>query len=156
MVTTLQSMLDLRLEVPPSPWQGPVPVPDLDSQAFWAGLREHRLLIMRCGSCRFWVHPPLAGCPRCLSTQLSAEQVSGHGTVYSFTVVNREFAPGIKPPYVVAYVDLDEQESLRLTTNLVNIRIGDIKMGMPVQVLFYDAGDVTLALFEPAGGGASV
>ena len=111
---------------------------------------------MRCTECGYWVHTPLAGCPRCLSADLRAEQVSGRATVYSFTVVNREFAPGIKPPYVVAYVDLEEQENLRFTTNLVNVRIGDITIGMPVRVLFHDIGDMSLALFEPAGGSASV
>jgi uncharacterized protein len=155
-VTSLQSMLDIQLGVPPSPWQGPVPVPDIDSAPFWDGLRREQLMILRCQSCGYWVHPPLAGCPRCLSPNLTAERVSGRGVVYSFTVVNREFAPGIKPPYVVAYVDLEEQEALRMTTNLVNVRIGDIKIGMPVQVLFHHAGDMTLALFEPAGGDADV
>jgi uncharacterized protein len=155
-VTSLQSMLDLVLGVPPSPWQGPIPVPDRDSGPFWDGLRRHQLLIMRCAECGYWVHPPLAGCPRCLSPDLRAEPVSGRGTVYSFTVVNREFAPGIKPPYVVAYVDLEEQESLRFTTNLVNVQIGDIRIGMPVQVLFHDAANMTLALFEPLGGSAGV
>jgi hypothetical protein len=132
------------------PWQGPVPIPDLDSAAFWEGLSQHHLLIMRCNDCDYWVHPPLAGCPRCLSSSLSAQEVSGRGVLYSFTVVNREFAPGIKPPYVAAYVDLDEQEYLRLLTNIVNVRIGDIKIGMAVQVRFVDIGEATLAMFEPA------
>jgi uncharacterized OB-fold protein len=84
---------------------------------------------------------------------LTAEPVSGRGTVYSFTVANREFAPGIKPPYVVALVDLEEQESLRVVTNLVNVAAGDVRIGMGVRVLFCDLElddeDATLAFFEP-------
>ena len=134
-----------------------MPVADIDSAPFWAGLRRHQLLILRCDECRTFVHPPQASCPRCLSLAVTPEAVSGRGTVYSFTVANREFAPGIKPPYVVALVDLEEQVGLRLVTNLVNVAIGDVRIGMPVRVVFcdleLDGEDATLAFFEPAPGG---
>lgn len=141
------------LAPPSGPWTGPVPVPDIDSTAFWDGLRRHQLTILRCADCRHWVHPPQASCPGCLGMGVVPEAVSGRGVVYSFTIANREFAPGVKPPYVAALVDLEEQEALRLVTNLVNVRIEDVRIGMPVQVLFHDIGpQATLALFEPAGG----
>ena len=140
------------LAPPSGPWSGPVPVADLDSAPFWAGLRSHELRILRCVECRTFVHPPQASCPKCLSLDLDAEVVSGRGSVYSFTVVNREFAPGIKPPYVAALVDLVEQDGLRLVTNLVNVTIADVRIGMPVRVVFHDieGEDVTLAFFEPS------
>ena len=142
------------LAPPAGPWPGPIPVADIDSAAFWDGLRRHELVILRCGECRTWVHPPQASCPRCLSLSLTPEPVSGRGAVYSFTVANREFAPGIKPPYVVGLVDLEEQESLRIVTNLVNVAIGDVRIGMAVRVLFCDLDlggeEATLAFFEPA------
>ena len=144
---------DTYLAPPPGPWTGPVPVPDIDSEPFFAGLRRHCLGILRCTECRHWVHPPQASCPRCLSLSLTAETVSGRGTVYSFTVANREFAPGIKPPYIGALVDLEEQETLRIVTNIVNVAIGDVRIGMAVRVLFcdldLDGEDATLAFFEP-------
>ena len=37
-----------------------------------------------------------------------------------------------------------------MLTNLVNVRVGDIRIGMPVQVVFHDIGEMTLAYFEPA------
>ncbi|HYT38726.1 MAG TPA: OB-fold domain-containing protein [Acidimicrobiia bacterium] len=145
------------LAPPAGPWRGPIPVADIDSAPFWDGLRRHELLILRCRECRTFVHPPQASCPRCLSLDPAPEPVSGRGTVYSFTVANREFAPGIVPPYVVALVDLVEQESLRLVTNLVNVSIGDVRIGMPVRVVFsdleLDGEDATLAYFEPDHGG---
>ncbi len=148
-MTTLDRFRHVRLELPGAPWQGPVPVADLDSRPFWDALRQHRLMILRCQECAFWVHPPLAGCPRCLSPRVISTEVSGHGTLYSFTVVNREFVPGIAPPYVAAYVDLVEQDALRMLTNLVNVQVSDIVMDMPVRAYFHDIGDMTLALFEP-------
>src|SRR4029078_9358334 len=98
-----------------------------------------------------WVHPPLAGCPRCLSPRLSPQEVSGRGRLYSFTVVNREFAPGVKPPYIAAFVDLEEQESLRLLTNLVNVRVADVRMDMAVRVLVHDIRDMTTARLHTRG-----
>ena len=126
---------------------------DIDGAPFWDGLRRHELAILRCAECRTWVHPPQASCPRCLTLDPVAEPVDGRGTVYSFTVVNREFAPGIPPPYVAALVDLDKQDGVRLVTNLVNVAIGEIHIGMPVRPVFFDLDgeEATLLYYEPAG-----
>jgi len=150
-VGTLEAFADVVVTAPTGSWQGPVPVPDLDSGPYWEGLRQHQLRILRCDDCGYWVHPPLAGCPRCLSPRLAPRPVTGRGRLYSFTLVNREFAPGVKPPYIAALVDLDEQEGLRLLTNLVNVRVADVRIDMAVRVVFHDIGDLTLAYFEPDG-----
>jgi uncharacterized OB-fold protein len=70
--------------------------------------------------------------------------------VYSFTVVNREFAPGIKPPYIVAIVAMDEQADLRMVTNLVDLEVGQARIDQRVRVVFHDISpDATLAFFTP-------
>jgi len=148
--STLASLSATQL-VTPGTWTGPIPVPDIDGAPYWQGLREHRLLIQRCAECRYWIHTPLAACPRCLSFAVWPEPVSGRGVVYSFTVCNREFAPGLPPPYVAALVDLVEQPALRMVTMLVNCRIGEIRIGQPVRVVYYDVPSATLAFFEPDG-----
>jgi uncharacterized OB-fold protein len=124
-------------------------VPDLESAAFWEGLRNHQLLILQCDDCGFWVHPPLGGCPLCLSSKLTPRPVSGRGTIYSFTISNREVTPGVLPPYAVALVDLEEQQTLRFVTMVVNVKAADVRIGMPVKVHYHDVDDATLALFEP-------
>jgi uncharacterized protein len=146
--TTLASLADTHLLVPDA-WTGPIPVPDIDGAPFWQGLREHKLLIQHCAECGYWVHTPLAACPRCLSFDLRPEPVSGHGVLYSWTVCNRQFVPGLPPPYVAALIDLDEQPALRMVTMLVNCRIGDARIGMPVRVVYYHMATATLAFFEP-------
>jgi uncharacterized OB-fold protein len=50
---------------------------------------------------------------------------------------------------VIAIVEIAEQRDLRLTTNIVNCSPGDVKIGMPVRVLFDKREDVWLPLFEP-------
>jgi uncharacterized OB-fold protein len=76
--------------------------------------------------------------------------VSGRATVASFTINYQQWIPG-SDHYVIAWVALDEQPDVRLTTNLVDIDEDDVEIGMPVRVVFEKAGeDVYLPLFAPA------
>jgi uncharacterized OB-fold protein len=50
---------------------------------------------------------------------------------------------------------MEEQEGLRLTTNIVNCSIDDVYIGMPVQVVFDHREDVWLPLFMPIIKGES-
>lgn len=118
---------------------------------FWTGGAEGRLLILRCGACGFWVHPPDATCPRCAATDLTPHPVSGRGTVFTFTVNRHAFNPTVPLPYVIAIVELDEQPDLRFTTNIVNCAPEAVSVGMPVRVLFEQHGEVFVPVFEPAG-----
>ncbi|ETD33317.1 Zn-ribbon domain-containing OB-fold protein [Williamsia sp. D3] len=150
-MTTIESLSDTYIAGPSSgAWTGPVPVPDRDSAFYWSGLQEQRLLVSACNRCSYLIYPPVAGCPRCSGIDLGQRELAGTGTIYSFTVVNREFAPGIKPPFIVAIVQLDEQPDLRMMTNLVEVRIGDVRIGQRVHVVFQQVmPDVTLAFFTP-------
>jgi uncharacterized OB-fold protein len=131
-------------------WRGPIPVPSIDDEAFWRGLREGELRILHCQDCGHWTHPPLARCPACHSANLRAEAVSGKGFLYTYTIAHREFAPGVEPPYVVAVVELDEQPGLRILSNVVNADHADMAIGMRLQALFRDVSDdAALVYFEP-------
>ena len=54
---------------------------------------------------------------------------------------------------MIGLVAIDEQESVRLTTNLVDVEPEDIRDGMAVEVVFEQHDDVFLPLFRPATGG---
>ena len=60
--------------------------------------------------------------------------------------------PGFEPPYVIANVALDEDPSVRLTTNIVGCDPDDVHVGQEVAVRFEQHEDVWLPLFEPTGG----
>lgn len=78
--------------------------------------------------------------------------LSGRATVASFTVNEQQWIPGSEH-YVIAWVALDEQPDVRLTTNLVDVDENDVEIGMPVKVVFEQVGDeVYLPLFTPVGG----
>jgi uncharacterized protein len=141
------------LPFPEGDWQGPVPVSDLDSEAYWRGLREHEVRLLRCQSCGHRIHQPLAMCPRCHSFDLRPEAVAGTGSVYSFTIAHREFVPGVRPPYAVALVEIDEEPSVRILTNLVSCRTDEVRIGLRVRAVFKDIDATTsLLFFEPDPG----
>jgi len=122
-----------------------------ENEHYWQGGAEGELRFLCCDGCRHYVHPPVPLCPECLSRDLSPRAVSGRAVVHTFTVNHQPWIPGFDPPYVVAIVSIEEQPSLRLTTNIVGCEIDEVHIGMPVRVTFEDIGDdVFLPLFEPA------
>jgi uncharacterized OB-fold protein len=119
-----------------------------ENRAFWTGGAQGELLILRCGSCGRWVHPPVASCPDC-DGELAPQAVSGDGTLFTFTVNRHPYNPEVPVPYVIAIVELVEQEGLRFMTNLVNCDPESVAIGMPVRVAFEDHGEVFVPVFEP-------
>ncbi len=76
--------------------------------------------------------------------------VSGRGAVYTYTIPHHAVHPGFADavPYIVAVVDL--AEGVRFLSNLVECAVGDVHIGMPVEVVFKDVTDtVSLPLFKP-------
>jgi len=135
----------------------PVPEPDDASRGFWNAANEHRLMLQRCASCGFLLYPPDLMCPKCFSTDLPYVELSGRGTLYSYGIIRQPFHVSFVAdvPYVVAYVELDEQPGLRMVSTLVGIDPDDVKIGMPLEVVFEDRGEQTVPLFGPARGGVA-
>jgi len=121
-----------------------------DNQFFWTSGRDGVLRFLRCRGCGYFIHPPGPICPRCLERDLSPEPVSGRATLFSFTVNHQKWSPDIEEPYVIALVQVEEQDDLRLTTNLVNVEPDEVRIGMPLRVVFEDHDPVFVPLFEPA------
>ena len=57
--------------------------------------------------------------------------------------------PSADHPYAIAIVEIEEQPSLRLMTNIVNCPVEDVQIGMAVRVIFEEHDDVHIPLFEP-------
>jgi hypothetical protein len=131
-------------------------LPRLDdyNRPFWTGGEHGELRMLRCRPCGTWVHPPGPRCPdaTCRSKDLAAEALSGRAVVHTYTVNHQPWIPGFDPPYVIAIVELPEQEGLRLTTDLVDVDPADVEIGMAVEVLFEHHDDVWIPLFRPVTG----
>jgi uncharacterized protein len=124
-----------------------------DTEFFWNGLRDNKLLIQRCSGCGVLRHPPRPMCPHCRSLEWEAIESSGRGTLYSYVMPHQPRFPFFDYPYVVALVELEE--SVRLVSNLTDIDPGDVTVGMPVAVYYrtFDgaSGDLVLHQFRPSG-----
>ncbi|MFI5045677.1 MAG: Zn-ribbon domain-containing OB-fold protein [Acidimicrobiia bacterium] len=131
----------------------PLPEPDDTSAFFWDGAREGRLLVQRCDQCEQFQYPPEVVCIHCRSTELTPTEVSGRGRLWTYTVVERVFDAGFSDavPYALALVELDEQGGLHLLTNVVDVAPEELEIGMPLEVVFEDRGEVVVPQFRPAG-----
>jgi uncharacterized OB-fold protein len=119
-----------------------------DVAFFWTAGADGVLRLQRCHDCGFFIHPPGPVCPRCLSRNFGPEEVSGRGKVETFTVNHQQWIPG-SDLYIIAWVSIEEQPDVRLTTNLVGVEPEDVHVGMPVRVVFEHNDDVWIPLFTP-------
>lgn len=130
------------------------PALDDTNRFFWTGGEDGRLRFLRCQSCGYYLHPPAPRCPQCGGRALAPEAVSGRGEVFSYTV-NHQSWDGSTEPYVIVLVALPEQEGLRLTSNLVDCDPDDVRIGMPVEVVFEQHDLVWFPLFRPVADEAA-
>jgi len=129
-----------------------LPAPDELTEFFWSSGRDGVLRFLRCDACLRYVHPPAPVCGYCYGRTLHPETVSGRATLHSFTVNHQPWDAGMTPvPYVIGLVEIDEQDDVRLTTNIVGCEPDDVKIGMSLQVVFENQDPVWIPLFEPAG-----
>jgi uncharacterized OB-fold protein len=125
------------------------PVPTPETQHFWDGTRERRLLLQQCESCSHIYFPPRPFCPRCSERKVKVVQASGRATLYSYVISARP-APGFEPPFSIAVVTLEEGP--RMMTNVIGCPQTPqaLQLDMPLEVVFEPLdGDITLPLFRP-------
>ncbi|MGX7727548.1 Zn-ribbon domain-containing OB-fold protein [Rhodococcus sp. 5G237] len=129
----------------------PLPTLTPENAAFWESGKDGRLRIQHCKSCGAYQHPPGPICRRCVDNRLEWKVVSGGGTVRAVTVNHYPWNSLMELPYVVAIVELDEQEGLSFMSNVISSDEESVSIGMRVQVTFEPVGDVFIPLFVPAG-----
>ncbi len=129
----------------------PLPTPTPTSAPYWNGLMDGVVKLQKCADCGVWVFYPRNRCSNCLSDALQWHDVSGTGTLYTFTIARQPTAPHFtsEVPQRLAVVELDE--GVRLTTTLVNVEDADIRIGMRLKPFFDIVTDgVTLLRYQPA------
>lgn len=118
----------------------PRPVPTPTSQPYWDGLAKNQILVQHCSDCEAWVFYPRSRCTNCLSSSLEWKQVSGRGTVFTFTIARQPTVPMFadETPQCIAIVELEE--GLRMTTTIVVEDPSTLRTGASVSPVF-DHGD---------------
>ncbi len=98
--------------------------------------QRYRLVGNKCETCGTYYFPPRTICPKCRRKgKLVEYQFKGKGTIESYTVVHTP-PDGMEDqaPYVLAIVKLEEGPML--TSQIVNVDPKDVKIGMPVRLVF--------------------
>ena len=129
----------------------PLPLLTEENRFFWTSGADGRLRFLQCSDCGNYIHPPAPVCAKCLSMQQDVVAVSGRATLAAVTVNHQLWMPMFEPPYVIGIVEIEEQPSVRLTTNIVGCAEEDLAIGMALEVTFEECDDVFLPLFKPAG-----
>ena len=128
----------------------PLPGIDAENKPFWDYSKQHELRMQKCSQCGKLRYPVTSICPYCLHPESEWIKLSGKGKVYSFAIVHRAPHPAFadKVPYAVAIIETEE--GTRLTSNIFGIKPEDVRVGMPVEVVFEDLNDeVALPQFKP-------
>ncbi|HEX6311725.1 MAG TPA: Zn-ribbon domain-containing OB-fold protein [Acidimicrobiia bacterium] len=118
---------------------------------WYALLAAGELRFQRCTGCGRWRHPPRHLCPDCGSGGWEWARVSGHGTVFSWTVTHQALHPAFADalPYAVVVVELDE--GVRVVSGTRGIEPADLHLDLPVQAEVEPVNDaVGLVYFRPA------
>ncbi|MGV0743329.1 Zn-ribbon domain-containing OB-fold protein [Mycolicibacterium sp. XJ870] len=130
----------------------PMPVKTPTSAPFWDALSEHRIVIQYSPSTDAWVFYPRVLAPRTLAADLQWREISGMGTLYTFTVARRPVGPHFADavPQMLAVVEWDEGP--RFSTEMVDVAAEDLRIGMRVRPVFHDYPDsaVTMLRYTPA------
>src|SRR5205807_5996022 len=139
-----------QTQAPPIP--RPVPRYPKDDAPYWQHMREHRLHIQRCATCGRVRMYPRPMCDACYSMEYEWVPASGRGKVYSWCVVHQPIHPAFKDdlPFNITEVELDE--GVRIRSTVVEVTPDELRVGMPVEIVYDDVNDdVTLPKFRAAG-----
>ena len=112
-----------------------LPVPDEVSAPYWAACADHGLKLPRCSDCGEFTLPP--NC-HSLEPAYTFEEVSGSGTVKTWTVIRHSFLKGFDLPFLLVDVQLDDQPNVRMIGRLVDGPEIPLRIGDPVTVAFDD------------------
>jgi uncharacterized OB-fold protein len=116
-----------------------------ETSPFWAAAAEGRLLVERCRDCGADGFPPRGICRRCRSRAVGPYEVTGSGTVYSFTVNHQRWLPGLDVPYALVLVEFPQHPGVRV--------MGRIRGCAPEAVAVGRTVDIG---FEPGPGGFAI
>lgn len=114
----------------------PAPVLDETNAPFWENCRAQRLAFQQCGDCHAVVHPPLPVCPRCQSAARHWLEAPSRARVYSFIWAHTAAHDSVRAslPYNVVLVEFPDLPGVRLVSNVVDARIGELAIGAAVRL----------------------
>ena len=131
------------------------PLPEITdaTRPFWSAAKQRKLVVQKCGKCGTLNFFPKPWCIDCGSRSLEWVEVSGKGTIYSFTTANKVMMnfPGWQADLPVTLGIIDLAEGARMYGQLIGAKADRWKIGMQVKVVFEDiSAEAGIPKFVPA------
>lgn len=111
----------------------PIPRPTPETEQFWNGLAEGRIVLQRCAGCGQVRFPPRGFCPHCGGEKYEAVVAAGDAVLHSY-VVSHHRVPGFERPNIVAIAEL--AEGPRLMTQIEEAAPGLLRVGARLEPVF--------------------
>ena len=127
------------------------PRPTPETEAYWQGCRDKKLLIQTCGDCGNIQFYPRSICTKCMSATVDWTVASGRGKIVSYTVMHRSVSKAycVDGPQVLAIVLLEEGP--QMMSHIIECAEGDLSIGLEVKVTFEPWSDeIDMPVFKPA------
>lgn len=120
------------------------PAPNADDTPFWENCARRRLAFQRCGACGTVTHPPIGVCPACQSMARDWAEAPERARVFSFTWIHTAAHESVaeRLPYNVAVVEFPDLPGVRLVSNVVDVKPGELAVGDRLSLVWEDAGSV--------------
>ena len=115
---------------------------------FWQALRRRAVQVQRCGACGTHRFPATRTCAHCRSDESEWVAVAPAATLETWCVFHRPYFDDLPVPYTVIQVKLEC--GVRLFSNPAGAETA-LRIGMPLEAVFEDVGEVTLLKFKPKG-----
>lgn len=133
----------------------PVPIPDPVSAYYWENAKNGTLAVQGFEGLDIRQHPPgptpeIPGGGPAGAAPIAVE-VSGRGTLFSFTVLRQPFHPDFLDaiPLLIGLTELDDAPGVRIMTNIVDADPDELTIGMPMEVVFEARGEMAIPQFRP-------
>lgn len=128
----------------------PLPRVTPDTRPFWESLKRHAAELPFCASCGEPHYPAGPVCPLCFADDLEWRRISGRGVVSSWVVVHKEWFAAFRDDLPYNVVQVEFEEGPRITANLVDVANDELRVGMPVELVYDDVSpDMTMPRFRP-------
>jgi uncharacterized OB-fold protein len=138
-----------RISVPYSWWAGET------ASKFLISLRDDKKILgLKCSKCNKVYIPPRKVCPVCFTDNTEWKELSGEGTLVTYTVIRKQLAAlpkDVKLPVICGLIKLDGADNAILHY-LEGVKPEDVKIGMRLKVQFADQRKAhirDIACFKP-------
>ncbi|WP_332648558.1 Zn-ribbon domain-containing OB-fold protein [Lysinibacillus sp. 54212] len=123
-------------------YEKPIPLKTIDNKPYWDAADNHELSLQNCEACKKAIHPPGPACPRCGSPEIGWVNYGSEitGKIYSFVTTYIPMLPGFQHdlPTIIAQVEVDGVEGVRIMANIINAKPEDIEIGKAVKMTWID------------------